>query len=137
VLLDLVKWTATLSWVSPHVATGVGAIYFVFLIGGLALWYFVGRALDDLISSKTPAQRTLTAGRVLLNLFALACGIRLVFSAFQYLLPEYSKQHVSVERTVEGVIVLLWSLVLLVFPIAKLAKSFRRGPAGPPVPDEA
>ena len=135
VILDLAKWTATIPWVSPHIMTGIGPIYFIFLVGGAALWCFVGRALDGLGLPKTPGQMTRTAASGLFNLFVLACGIRLIFSAVHYLLPAYPQQRVSLERTIEGIIVLLWSLFLFGFSLRKLVSVLRHRPARSPILD--
>ena len=47
----------------------------------------------------------------------------------------YPRQHVSFERTIEGIVVLLWSLILIVFPRKKLLTGLRGRAASPRVSD--
>jgi len=121
VLIDLAKLIFTLAWVSPHVSpvlTGQRAIYFIFLVGGLALWFFVGRLVDNFLRRKslihTPQHR-------LISLILIGWGVRLAFDSMEWILPRYPGQRHSSAHLTSGVIILIWSLLLIFLPAIKFA----------------
>jgi hypothetical protein len=126
VLIDLIKRIFTLPWISPHILplmAGERAIYFIFLVGGLGLWFLVGRALDNLGGRKTCAQ---TKVHNLVGLILFASGIRLVFHGLEWILPRYAGERHSAAEIINGLIVLAWSLVLILPPALKFANRFRQ-----------
>jgi small neutral amino acid transporter SnatA (MarC family) len=76
-------------WVSPHIELGVRPIYLVFLLGGLALWFTVGRALDNVLRRNVLGQTPNRIGMAILDLLLIACGIRLIFHGLEGILPQY------------------------------------------------
>jgi hypothetical protein len=128
VLLDACKWVTTLSWVTPHIWTGVRPIYFVFLAGGLALWFSVGRLLDKLRYpvSKDFSEKKLSTATLVLNVLVIICGIRLIFHGLGWFFPLYQGQTLSALSIVNGALILGWALVLIALPGVKLLTGLRR-----------
>jgi hypothetical protein len=130
-LVDLSKRIATIPWLSPHIMGGVRPIYLIFFVGGFALWFFVGRALDNLFRRNSLDQKALPLSHVLVDMFLIACGVRLIFHGLENILPQYPGQQHSTLGIVNGVIVLVWAFVLLLVPSWKLLSAFRNRGADP------
>ncbi len=133
-LIDLAKRLATTGLLPPTMVWGGGGertIYLIVLVGGLAVWFFVGRAIDSLWRGKALDQKPLLFHKVLIDLFLIACGIRLIFHGLQNILPQYAGQRPSTPAIVNGVIILVWSLLLILLPALKLLKRIREKPSDP------
>jgi hypothetical protein len=104
---------------------GPRPIYYIFLIGGIVLWYFVGRALDKVRESATPNRPNHRLVRIVAHLFLLIWGIILIFLAMKYFLPLYPGQRHSASMLVYGLIVLAWALILILIPVWNLRKGIK------------
>jgi hypothetical protein len=109
---------------------GERTIYLIVLVGGLAVWFIAGWTLDILLLRKTPNQTALQPGKVLAKLFLIACGIRLGFHGLENILPQYPGQRHSTPAIVNGVIILVWSLLLVLVPGLKLVNQIREKRSG-------
>jgi hypothetical protein len=136
-LVRLAKQIATIPAVSPYIMGGVRPIYFVFLVGGLGLWFFVGRTLEKLRRRDAHAASTTSLRKLLLYLLSTACGIRLIFIGLEWILPHYPGEHQPIAMIVDGSLILVWSLALILLPGMNLLRLARKraaaaevGPAG-------
>ena len=128
-LIDLAKWIFTMPWVSPYIPPMMGgerAIYLMFLFGGLALWFFVGRTLDNLRWRKAPNSTGIHLLGVLGAVTLIDCGVRLIFHAGKWILPRYPGQNPSISDMINGAIISVWAIFFILLPIFKLASRTRQ-----------
>jgi hypothetical protein len=109
---------APVRWLPPYVLN-IRSDHFIFLVGVVVQWYFVGRELDKLKSSKSSAGAKLTSAAIVGYLLAIAWGIYLIFNAMEGILQ-------VLHLTIESVIVLLWAAILIILSTLRLGKNFRR-----------
>jgi hypothetical protein len=127
--IDIVKRLATMGWLSPTNTWGGGGertLYLIVLVGGLVVWFFLGRALDNLWRRRALDQTSIPIGRAILDLFLIACGILLIFHGLENILPQYQGQRHQLATVLNGLIILVWSLLMIVLPLFGLSKLFRR-----------
>jgi hypothetical protein len=128
-LIDLAKRIFTMPWVSPYIPPmmeGERAIYFMFLFAGLALWFFVGRTLDNLRWRKAPNSTGIHLRGVLGAVTLITCGVRLIFHAGEWILPRYSGQHHSMSDMINGAIISVWAILFILLPCFELANRTRQ-----------
>ncbi len=127
--IDIVKRVATMGWLSSTKIWGGGGertLYIIVLVGGFVVWFFVGRALDNLWRRKALDQTSQQLGKLLVDLFLIACGIRLIFHGLESILLQYQGQRCQAAAVLSGLIILIWGLAMIVLPMVSLAKAFRR-----------
>jgi hypothetical protein len=136
--IDIVKRFATMGWLSPNMIWGGGGertLYLIVLVGGLVVWFFLGQALDDRWHRQALDNRPLQLGKALVDLFSIACGVRLTLHGLESILPQYQGQRPQVATVINGLIILLWSLVMIILPMFSLSKLLRRQASAGGSPD--
>lgn len=112
-------WAPTLD--SPlRLIVGLDTSDFLFLLGVIVVWYFVGRALDQR-STLTPVGGRAVASAVTVHLLLLALGGLLLFVA----LHDFEYQVTSL-APVGAFLILLWSVSLLFLSGRGLLKAVRQ-----------
>ena len=131
-LVDACKYIANLPLVrpwaidSPLLMDGPRLFNLLFLICGFVLWYFAGKTIDNIRRGKDSCHTKPTFVAAFLEVFLIVCGVRLVFHGLQWILPEYPDQRHAIYSLIDGVIILVWSLVLILVPAWKLLNAIRR-----------
>jgi hypothetical protein len=121
-LLDVAKRIATArGGCPPLIGCGERAFELLFFIGGLLIWFLVGLAVDNYRRPVMIDRPSTTALKILVRLFFVLCGVRLIFYGKSMVLPEYAGQRHPPSTLIAGFIVLLWSLVLIVGPVRTFA----------------
>ena len=108
---------APVRWLPPNILN-IRSDHFIFLVGVVVQWYFVGRELDKLKSSKSPTGAKLTTVVIVGYLLAICWGIYLIFSAIGTIL-QFS--HVAIG----SVIGMSWAAILITLSSLRLEKNFR------------
>ncbi len=108
VLLSSAKWI-------PDGFLGVQTDTLLYLSGVALLWYCVGRQVDRHIFRTRPFQWQVPALAFVFNLFLILWGLRLLISALELFSRSNWQNYHRPSDTVNGSIVLIWSLVLIAF----------------------
>lgn len=107
----------------------VGGYDLSFLVGLMILWYLVGRNVDRRVMGATSAQRRTRAGNRLFQLLQVTCGACVgIMGAKQF--DYLGRWNNVVGNILSGTLFLVWSLVLITLPGAKLVKAIRRRYSG-------
>ena len=127
ILVDTCKYIASLPLVGPWITEGALSVELLFLIGGFALWYLAGRAIDGLLCEKSSRQHMPAFVSASREFLLIASGVYLAFHGLRWILPAYPGQHQAIHSIVDGIIILLWSLVLVLGPGWTLLNRLRFG----------
>jgi hypothetical protein len=123
VVYQIFALMAPVRWLPPAIL-GIRSDHFIFLVGVVVQWYFIGRELDRLRPPKSAA--TLTTATLLANIFVIAWGVRLIFGGMDGILQVDSSHQHFAPYIIDGIITLAWALILIVVPTVRLVKCFYR-----------
>ncbi len=98
---------------------------FFFFMGIIILWFLVGDALDKYKLRKMPIRAALTLGKILRDSLLMILGITLFLGGIAALRTP-GRWHNHVDIVAEGILFILWSLVLFGLPSVELLNAIRR-----------
>jgi hypothetical protein len=101
---------------------------FLYLLGVGLLWYYVGRQFDRFVSGTPPYRWRIPVLGILFYLFVVLWGLKLFFWGYASFYTADSQNYHSPADTTNGVILVIWSVVLIVFGIRKMIACARTNP---------
>jgi len=104
---------------------GYGLEDLSFFVGVVILWFFVGRALDRIMSVEELPERRLIGLSVLLNVFVAFLGIALFLLGIKSLRTPGRWNNYSGNVT-ESILFLAWAFILIVVASLRLKQRFQR-----------
>lgn len=115
---------------------GLGPEEICFFGGVLVFWFVVGRELDNFRRDRVPHQGRSSWGRKTLGLLSGLCGVLMLIAGLESLHYDYNNHRGSV---VQRVLFLVWSVVLIAFPLVGVSNEIRwkRRHSAEPRPSES
>jgi hypothetical protein len=110
---------------APASVFGFGIAELSFLVGVIILWYLIGRVLDRRGRPGGVSQGEATVWVVSVQLLVMMWGACIFFEALESF-RHPGQYNNPIGNLAEGLLFLLWSLSLIVFPAAKLVNATRR-----------
>jgi uncharacterized membrane protein YidH (DUF202 family) len=95
------------------------------LLGVGLLWYYVGRQFDGFLSGTPPLRWRIPILEFLFDLFLVLWGLKLFFLGNAGFYTADSQNYHRPSDTTKGVILVIWSVVLIVFGTRKIVASAR------------
>jgi len=106
---------------APSVMLGLGVGEWFFLVGVAVLWYLIGRWFDRRRTPESPPRSAnFVSIELLLNLFIMALGGYLLLETIR----RPGQWGTSVGRIAQGLLFLVWSVILIFVPGRKLVRRF-------------
>jgi hypothetical protein len=98
---------------------------FLYLLGVGLLWYHVGRQFDRFVSGTPPYRWRIPVLGILFYLLVVLWGLKLFSLGDACFYTSDSQNYHSPADTTNGVILLIWSVILIVFGTARIVSSTR------------
>jgi hypothetical protein len=95
----------------------------LYLLGVALLWYYVGRQIDRFVSGTPPYRWRIPVLGFLFYLFVILWGLKLFFLGNARFYTSDSQNYHSPADTTNGVIFIIWSMVLIIFGARKIVAS--------------
>jgi uncharacterized membrane protein YidH (DUF202 family) len=97
----------------------------LYLLGVALLWYYVGRQFDRFVSGTPPYRWKIPVFAFLFYLFLVLWGVKLLFLGDAHFYTSNSENYHNPSDTTNGVILIVWSIVLIIFGAWKIVVSVK------------
>jgi hypothetical protein len=95
------------------------------LLGVVLLWYYVGRQFDRFVAGTPPYRWRIPVLGFLFYLFLVLWGLKLFFLGDAHFYTSNSENYHNPSDTTNGVILIVWSMVLIIFGAWKIVASVK------------
>jgi|ERR1700688_140185 len=95
------------------------------LLGVALLWYYVGRQFDRFVAGAPPYRWRIPVLGFLFYLFLVLWGLKLFFLGDAHFYTSDSQNYHNPSDTTNGVILIAWSMVLIIFGAWKIVASVK------------